>query len=558
MNATKIQKTLDELRERAESEVVEFKGSVNDNYSTSDIGKYFSAIANEANLKGLRYGWLIFGVDDKGRNVIGTTYRNDAERLNSLKLQIAENTTGRTSFIDIYSSNLPSRVILFCIPAAPRGIPVAWKGHFYAREGESLVPLGIEKIERIRKALNFEDWSKQICLEATIDDLDARAIIRARDLFKQRFPDISSEVDEWDDPTFLNKSKVSIQGQITNTAIILLGKSESEHFISPAVAKIRWLLKDSKGNDRDYLIGTCPLILSINEIFGKIRNVLYRLEKRDELFPEEMLQYSPDLIYEALNNCIAHQDYTFGARVNVIEKEDEIIFTNYGDFIPGSVEKVLEDDAPEERYRNDFLCTAMFNFRMVQTRGGGIRMMFKEQAERHFPLPEYDLSDNKVKVTIVGKVLDIDYASVLARDETLTLPEIVMLDKVQKKKRLTPAEFHHLKGIGLIEGRRPNVYISAKVAERTGQKATYAKFRAFDSSYYQDLILQALKGHGTCSRQDFDELIHDKLPDWMTERQKKTKVGNLLYGLKKRGRIENLGSDRNPAWVLIDEGIKEN
>jgi len=32
----------------------------------------------------------------------------------------------------------------------------------------------------------------------------------------------------------LNKAKVIIKGKITRTAIILLGKPESEHFISPA------------------------------------------------------------------------------------------------------------------------------------------------------------------------------------------------------------------------------------------------------------------------------------------------------------------------------------
>lgn len=553
MEEKDIRSKLDELRNMfSESEIVEFKGAVNDNFSTSDIGKYFSALANEANLRNAESAWLVFGIEDKTKNIVGTTYRHDKTRLNSLKKQIADNITNNISFIEIYSLSSPDRVIMFRIPPSPRGMPLAWKGFYYARDGESLVPLNIEKIERIRRQATNEDWSKGICEGATIKDLDQNAILRARELYKSRYPDVATKVDEWNDVTFLNKAKVTIQGKITRTAIILLGKPESDHFISPAVAKIRWILKDSKGNEKDYLIKSCPFILTVDEIFNKIRNVTYRLTKREYLFPEEVTQYSPDLIYEAINNCIAHQDYALQGRINVVEKEDEIIFTNYGEFIPGSVENVIKEDAPEERYRNDFLCSAMFNFRMVQTRGGGIRMMFNEQARRFFPLPEYDLSENKVKVTVTGKVLDMEYAEVLARDSDLTLEEIMMLDKVQKDKKLTNDEYKHLKKKALIEGTRSNIYISAKVAQRTGQKATYTRFRAFDNSYYRDLIIQALKQHKSLTRQEIDELILDKLSDGMTDGQKKKKVENLLTSLRLKGKIQNIGSDSKPAWVLVE------
>ena len=56
--------TLEQLLVDWEGEFVEFKQADN-NYSTSDIGKYFSAIANEANLRDVERGWLVFGVNDK-------------------------------------------------------------------------------------------------------------------------------------------------------------------------------------------------------------------------------------------------------------------------------------------------------------------------------------------------------------------------------------------------------------------------------------------------------------------------------------------------------------
>lgn len=344
---------------------------------------------------------------------------------------------------------------------------------------------------------------------------------------------------------------MTIKGKITRTAIILLGKEESEHFINPAETKIRWLLKDAKGNDKDYAIFSGPMILAVDKVYSKIRNLKYRYLKEGTLFPEEINQYEPYAIREALNNCIAHQDYTKHGRINVVEMDDQLIFTNYGTFIPGSVEKVVMDDAPEEHYRNRFLATAMFNLKMVDTAGGGIKKIFNFQRERFFPMPDYDLSEGKVKVTITGKILDMEYARLLAKNNDLTLEEIIMLDKIQKKKSLTELEEKHLKHKKLIEGRKPNYYIGIQVASKTGQKATYSKNKAFDKSYYLDLIVKAIDEHKSLERKDVDELLWNKLPDWMDEKQKKIKINNLLSELRRNGKIENKGTLKMPKWVLI-------
>jgi ATP-dependent DNA helicase RecG len=42
-------------------------------------------------------------------------------------------------------------LLLFEVPAAPRGIPIAWKGHYFARAGESLTSLGLDKQDEIRQ-----------------------------------------------------------------------------------------------------------------------------------------------------------------------------------------------------------------------------------------------------------------------------------------------------------------------------------------------------------------------------------------------------------------------
>lgn len=535
----------------AENEIVEFKEAKN-TYDFSKLGKYFSALSNEANLKGKSFAWLIFGVEDKKHNIVGTKFRLQRKDLDSLKGEIAKKTTNGISFIEIYEVVKPDgRILMFQIPAAPKGIPIAFDGHYYARDGEELAPLNIEKIERIRGQIIKDDWSAVIIPDATIEDLDEDAIALARKNYKNKFPEKAAEVDEWNAITFLNKAKVTIKGKITRTALILLGKDEAEHFLNPAEVKIRWKLIDNNGADIDYDIFNIPMILSVEKVFSKIRNIKYRYMQEGTIFPTEVAKYEPFSIREAINNCIAHQDYTKNARINVIEMDDQLIFTNQGTFIPGTVEKVVIEDAPEEYYRNRFLATAMFNLKMVDTAGGGIKKIFNFQRARFFPMPDYDLSDEKVKVSISGKILDMEYARLLAKNNELTLEEIIMLDKVQKKKELSQYEEKLLKNKKLIEGRKPNYFIGLKVAQKTNQKAAYSKNKGFDKTYYLDLIVKAIKEHKELNRKEVDELLWSKLPDWMTDTQKKTKVNHLLSELRRNNLIKNNGSLGKPIWIIV-------
>ena len=534
----------------SENEVVEFK-EAKKSYDFTKLGKYFSALSNEANLKRQPAAWLVFGVNDH-RQVVGSNYRRQRNDLDSLNKEIADKTTNRITFIAIHEvQHEQGRVIMFEIPAAPKGIPISFEGHNYGRDGESLSALNMEEYERIRAQATLEDWSAAIVPDAGLDDLDKDALRVARNNYKSKFPDKAVEVDSWNDVTFLNKAKLAVKGKLTRTALILLGKDESEHFLLPADVKIRWLLKDHQGNDRDYALFGLPLLLAVDRVYAKIRNLKYRYIPEGTLFPEELDQYEPYAIREAVNNCIAHQDYTLAGRINVIEGEETLTFTNLGSFVPGNVQRFVMDDAPEEYYRNRFLATAMFNLKMVDTAGGGIRKLFLFQKARFFPLPDYELSSNRVKLTLTGKVLNMDYARLLAVNGELTLSEIMGLDKVQKRQSLTGDEEKQLKGKSLIEGRKPNFYIARAVAQKTDQKASYSKNRAFDKQYYLDFIRKAIGEHGSLTRKDINELLWNKLPDWMNDKQKTYKIGNLIGELRRNRLIVNNGSMVNPQWVLV-------
>jgi len=544
---------LQELLKSHESEVIEFKTSKSD-FKEEKLGKYFSALSNEANLKSRNYGWLILGVDDN-LNITGTDFCNNTKTLQKYKQSIAEQTTNNHTFTEIHELKINGkRVILFQIPPAPRGLPIAYKGHYYGRNGESLTALNIEKIERIRNQETHNDWSIKTIPSASINDLDAGAIIKARQEYKRKNPGIALEVDKWDDITFLNKAKITLRGQITNTAILLLGKEESASLLSPSVAQITWVLNDNSGTKKDYQHFPPPFLLNTDKVLAKIRNLNYRYIADDTLFPTEVKQYDTYVIREALHNCVAHQDYHLSQRTSVVEFPEHLIFENAGSFLPNSIDEVIRDNAPPAYYRNKFLADAMVNLNMIDTIGSGIRKMFDLQKERFFPLPDYDLSKpDRVKVTIYGKVLDKNYSELLKKAE-LSLQEAILLDNVQKKKPITDAAANLLKKKKLIEGRKPNYYISSHVALITNNLAQYIKNRSVDNKFYKQLILDYLKEKGWASRKDIDELLLSKLPDVLDIKQKRNKIRNILYTMSSTDiTIRNAGNNSKVNWVLVSK-----
>ena len=138
MTKEQLQSKLEELQSlKSENEIVEFK-EANNSYDFNKLGKYFSALSNEANLQRKKCGWLVFGIENKKHKIVGTKFRENRIDLDNLKREIADKTSNRITFIEIHEVFLPEgRVILFQIPPSPSGLPVAFEGHFYGRDGES-------------------------------------------------------------------------------------------------------------------------------------------------------------------------------------------------------------------------------------------------------------------------------------------------------------------------------------------------------------------------------------------------------------------------------------
>ncbi len=553
MNQSELQEQLKALIASWENEVVEFKQAGN-GYSTDKIGKYFSALANEASLRGLERAWLVFGVNNKLRSVVGSNYRPEPERLQSTKMQIADNTEpGGITFRNIYELSEPNgRVVLFEVPSAPRGIPIAWKGHYFARAGESLISLGLNKLDEIRQQTMALDWTAQLVPDASQDDLDVAAVHKAREAFVQKYSNrfSANEVLNWPPLTFLDRARVTLNGKITRAALLLLGKAESYWYLSSHPAQMTWKLD---GPERAYEHFAPPFLLTTSDLYQRIRNIQLRLLPDGELLPIEVSKYDQKIVLEALHNCIAHQDYNRNARVVVTEKPDRLIFENEGNFYDGEPTDYLEGNRTPRRYRNPFLAQAMVQLNMIDTMGYGIHNMYARQARRYFPMPDYDLSESEaVKLTIYGGVVDPAYCRMLIEKTDLMLADILALDRVQKKLPIHAEVAKGLKRAGLIEGRKPNFYVAATVAKATANKADYIRTRAQDDDYYCKLITDYLRKFSGASREEIDKLLTDKLSDALSTDQKSNKISNLLTKLRRRGAIVNKGSNKRPSWELTD------
>jgi ATP-dependent DNA helicase RecG len=557
VNTAELTALLDRLRaEPREAEWLEFKAN---RYESQLLGEYLSALANSACLLGKPRAYLVFGIEDGTHAVVGTTFDPHAEKGKGeqlLPLWLSVGLHPNVGFEIHPFTYKGARVVLFEVhPAFDR--PVAFNGAAYVRDGTSKTEL--RKYPEKERAIwqRRVDWSAQVCERATLDDLDPDALIKARREYTTKFPQQAADVAGWDDATFLNKAKLTIKGGVTHAALLLLGRAEAATLLAPAVARISWMLKNERNEELDYEHFGPPFILNVDKVLARIRNLTLRALPDGTLFPVELTQYDPWVIREALHNCIAHQDYGLGGRVQVVETPDALLLTNVGGFLPGRVETVIEQDAPLEIYRNPFLADAMVSLNMIDTQGGGIKRMFQKQRERFFPMPDYDLTHpERVLVALRGRILDERYTRLLMAQTSLDLGLIILLDKVQKGQRISPEGCKQLRAAKLVEGRYPNLMVAGRLAAVAGQKAQHIRNRGLDGQYYRDMVVALVREHQPVSREDIDRLLLDKLPEVLTQAQKLNRIHNLLRQLAKGGFIVNSGSRRWPKWVLapVPEG----
>jgi ATP-dependent DNA helicase RecG len=542
------------LNQQGEHEWLEFKH--NDDPHT--IGEYMSALANAAALDGEPCGYMVWGIEDGTHRVLGTRFKPGSAKMGAqmLDLWLHQYLRPKLDFRFESFDYQGQPVVLLRVPAAVAQ-PVSFHEVEYIRIHSAKVKLAshADKEARLWARLHTRgDWSAELVMAASVADLDPAALSAGRQRFAEKYPHLADEVTGWDVPTLLSKLKLSRNGQLTRAALLLFGKDEAAQYL-PLPPQVSWVLKDADGVMLDYQHYGLPLLLAPDALLARVRNLTVRYLRPGTLFPTEVPQYDAWVIREALHNAIAHQDYAVGARVNVVETPDQLVFSNMGHFLPGKVESLLVQDRSPEQYRNPCLTQAMVALKLIDTVGSGIRRMYIEQRKRFFPLPDYliEPEQQRVEVRITGRIVDERYAQVLMQQPDLSLMDVFLLDKVQKRLPISADEARGLRASKLIEGRAPNIHVSAQVAQVLGDQTQYTLNKGLDASYYRELVLQHLRNFKACTREDLESVLQARLPELLSDEQKRNRVKNLLADLRKRHLIAPDRKGPGAQWRLVPE-----
>ena len=540
-------------QENARCEWKEFKNLKNSfcGDEKDDVISYVSAIAN------MEGGHLVIGVKDKTLEIVGTDpYNYDRQkavlRLTERCVNISTEGLGIEEFVTDDTGKI---VWVLHIPKHRPKLPVYAHNKAWQRIEDSLVELTLERLNAIlEENTQAFDWSAEIVPDAALEDLDKKALAKARLEYKSVHPRLSEEIDSWDDMEFLCRAGVAIRGKLTRAAILLLGKETAAYLIRPAVATITWVLVDDRNEKIDYEHFSIPFILTVNDALSKIRNLNQRILPGGTLFPDVVKQYDEYSIREVLHNCLAHQDYTMHERVTIVEEPNAVTFANGGFFLPGTVKNAIEQNGPQKFYRNYVLCQGMVNFNMIDTIGRGIRKVFTEQQKRFFPMPDYhiDQTRKEVVVKIYGKLINERYYRLLKSNPDLSLFDCISLDKVQKHELIDKETALRLRRLHLVEGRYPKLFLSeyvAKTANSNELKSEYIKNRSFNDKHFKKMIISYLGSFGGATRGELNSLLQSKLSDVLTDEQKSRKIGNLLSSLKREGVVKLTDGKR---WILVE------
>jgi len=517
-----------------------------------DLVSYVSALAN------MDGGCIVIGVQDKTLTVTGIQdFANFTQE--NIVHKVLTKAPGLPSVglrVEVLqASDTGATIWLVHVPRHSPRQPVQAHDKAWQRDGDSLVELRPDRLHGIlTELIAGQDWSAEIVPGATVADLDPAAIAKAREKFaaKHQQERWAAEIAKWSTDEFLDRAKITLHGQITRTALLLLGLPQSVGLLPSSTAEITWKVPDERIAKH---FGP-PFVLTTTEVGQHIRNPNIKLFPATELLAIELPRYDIKVILEGLHNCLAHQDYEQAGRIVVLETVGRLQLSNLGSFVDGAPEDYFTGDRTPSVYRNPWLAQAMNNIGMIDKGGYGIRDMVTSQRKRYLPLPDYDGSTLvKTCFNIYGQIIDANYSKLLIERSDLPLEQVIWLDRVQKKHRIGDDQAALLRRARLIEGRKPNFFVSAHVADATNTRPEYTRNKGLDDHYYKALILQHIKKFKSVPAPEIRDLILDKLPNSLTATQKQAKIKNLLAALRITGldglKITTTGSGKGARWEIF-------
>ena len=531
----------------AEDEHLEFK-EARQRYDFERLVKYCAALANEGG------GRFVLGVSDRPpRQVVGS---NAFEDLPRTKAGLVERLRLRVEAYEV--AHPQGRVVVFEVPGRPLGVPIQYRGAYWMRAGQELAPMTTDQIKRILDEI-VPDFSAEVCLQASLDDLDSVAVERFRQLWARKSGDdrllnVGSE-------QLLADAELVFDGSLTYAALILLG---SHRALTRHLAQAETIFEYRSNHAstayqqrREYREG----FLAYHDDLWTTVNLRNEVQHvREGLFVRDILTFNEAAVREAILNAISHRDYRMAGTVFIRQFPQELEITSPGGFPPGiTTENVLTRQYPRNRRIAETLARCGF----VERSGQGMRRMFQEAVKESKPRPEFTGTDEyQVAVALRGQIQDPSFLAFLDRvgQETLstfTTEDYLVLDSLSREEEAPEAlrtRFASLLDKGVVErfgrGRGVRYILSRRMYGFLGRKGTYTRRRGLDRETNKQLLLRHIQDN----QEEGSRLqeLREVLPALS-----RGQVQALLRELRKEGRAHSRGRTRAGRWYPggEDKGI---
>ena len=521
-----------------EDEHLEFK-EAKKNFHFETLVKYCVALANEGG------GRMILGVTDKlPRKVVGSQAFSNLERT---KAGLIDRVRLRIDVEEIQHPN--GRVLVFQVPSRPIGMPMQYKGAYWMRGGEALIPMTPDLLQRIF-AESGPDFSAEICTSAQLDDLDPNAVEVLRQLWQRKLldQDISTRPIE----QLLADAELLVDNQVTYAALILLGKREAlGKYLAQAEVIFEYRSNEVPGPAAERHEFRQGFLTVLDEIWRLInqRNDLQHFQQG--FFIWDVPTFNERVVREAVLNAVSHRDYRHGGSVFIRQYPRRIEIVSPGGFPPGiTPDNILRQQNP----RNRRIAEVLGKCGLVERAGQGFDRIFRECIQQSKPLPDFSHTDAySVWLTLHGEIQDPEFLRFLEeigqeQVATFGLDDLLVVDLVHREQPVPDdlqSRVDHLLEQGIIErvgrGRGVRLMLSRRFYRHIGKAGTYTRKRGLDRETNKALLLKHIRDNRKSGSQ-LKELVQ-VLPSLSY-----VQVQKLLQELRIKGQIHKVGNTSAARW----------
>ena len=521
-----------------EDEHLEFK-QARTGLRSGDLHKYCAALANEGG------GKLILGVTDpRPRAVVGTQALHPVA---GATLKLVEQFRLRIEVEEILHPC--GRTVVVHVPPRPVGLPIAYRGAYWMRAGESVVPMTPDHLRRIFSE-GSPDFSAEIVPQAELSDLDLEAVenFRGKWIRKSGRHDLRG----LSAAQLLEDAELVVQGQLTNAALILFGRTAALGVhLAQAEVIFEYRASDVSGAAQERIEYRQGFYAFYERLWERVkaRNDVQHFQ--DGLFVYDIPTLNERVVREALLNAVSHRDYRLGGSVFVRQYPRRLEVVSPGGFPPGvTPENILWRQSP----RNRRIAEAFARSGLVERSGQGADLMFEVCIRESKPKPDFVGTDaHQVALTLHGEVKEPRFLRFLEqvgreRLASFSTEDLLVADAVYRGDSIpepVKPRMPRLLDLGIIEsvgrGKGVRYLLGQRFYGFLGKRGAYTRRRGLDQETSKALLLKHVEqcGDSGCALKELAQVLPAR---------SKRQVQGLLATLRQEGRIHLKGKTRGGRW----------